>query len=84
MDFEWDPEKREANLRERGFDCEFATLVFDGTTLERPGRRRDYGEARVAAIGIADDLALTVVYTDRTTKQGRLVPHHLGPKEQSP
>ncbi len=45
MDFEWDPEKSEANLRERGFDFEFATLVFDGTTLERPDRRRDYGEA---------------------------------------
>jgi len=28
MDFECDPEKSVANLRERGFDFEFATLVF--------------------------------------------------------
>jgi uncharacterized DUF497 family protein len=54
MDFEWDPEKSDANLRERGFDFEFATLVFDGPTLERPDRRQDSGEARIVAIGIAD------------------------------
>src|ERR1043166_6622139 len=35
MRFSWDPEKSEANLRERGFDFAFATLVFDGPTLER-------------------------------------------------
>jgi hypothetical protein len=73
MDFEWDPKKSEANLRERGFDFEFATLVFDGPTLERSDRRQDYGEARIVAIGIADGVALTVVYTDRRTGQGRLV-----------
>jgi uncharacterized DUF497 family protein len=33
-------------------------------------RRRDYGERRIVAIGIADCLHLTVVYTDRTTRTG--------------
>jgi uncharacterized protein len=54
-----------ANLRARGFDFEFATQVFDGPTLERPDTRRDYGERRVVAIGRADGITLTLVYTDR-------------------
>jgi uncharacterized DUF497 family protein len=48
-----------------GFDFEFATQVFDGPTLERADTRRDYGERRVVAIGRADGITLTLVYTDR-------------------
>ncbi len=64
-DFVWDAAKSEANLRFRGFDFAFATLVFEGPTLEREDRRADYGERRIVAIGIAQSIALTVVYTDR-------------------
>ncbi len=63
--FAWDLRKSAENLRVRGFDFEFATLVFEGATLERQDERRDYGEHRVVAIGLAQGLALTVVYTDR-------------------
>jgi uncharacterized DUF497 family protein len=63
--FVWDARKSEQNLRERGFDFEFATQVFDGPTLERTDTRRDYGERRVIALGVAQDIPLTVVYTDR-------------------
>ena len=72
MDFEWDAAKSDANLEERGFDFEFATLIFDGPTVERPDRRKDYGEERVIAIGIAEGIYLTVVYTDRSV-EGRQV-----------
>lgn len=65
MRFAWDLRKSEENLRVRGFDFEFATLVFEGPTLERQDQRRDYGEQRVVAIGLAQGNALTVVYTDR-------------------
>lgn len=65
MRFTWDPAKSDANLSERGFDFEFATLVFDGPTLERLDDRQDYGELRIIAVGIADGIPLTVVYTDR-------------------
>jgi uncharacterized DUF497 family protein len=63
--FAWDLRKSAENLRVRGFDFEFATLVFEGATLERQDQRRDYGEHRVVAIGLAQGVALTVVYTDR-------------------
>jgi hypothetical protein len=63
--FAWHAAKSEANLRDRGFDFEFATLVFSGPTLEREDARHDYGERRVLAIGVADGVHLALVYTDR-------------------
>jgi len=63
--FAWDRSKSAENLRDRGFDFEFATLIFEGPTLEREDNRRDYGEKRVVAIGLAQGIALTVVFTDR-------------------
>ena len=70
MRFAWDASKSERNLAERGFDFPFATLVFDGPTLERPDTRRDYGEPRTVAVGVADGVVLTVVYTDRPAPEG--------------
>lgn len=71
--FEWDLEKSQANLADRGFDFEFATLVFESSTLEVQDRRQDYGEVRIVAIGIAQDITLTVVYTDRRDESGDIV-----------
>jgi uncharacterized DUF497 family protein len=63
--FSWDARKSTANLDARGFDFAFASLVFDGPTLEKEDRRREYGERRIVVIGLAQGIALTVVYTDR-------------------
>ena len=65
MRFSWDTRKSNRNLRERGFDFEFATQIFDSSTLERVDSRRDYGERRVVALGLARGVVLTVIYTDR-------------------
>ena len=70
MRFEWDPEKSQANLTDRGFDFEFATLIFDGPTLETQDRRQEYREIRIVAAGLVEDIALTVVYTDRSRCAG--------------
>ena len=70
--FSWDARKSNRNLRERGFDFEFATQVFDGATLEREDSRRDYGERRMIVLGMAQDIPLTVVYTDRAEKGGEI------------
>ena len=68
--FSWDARKSIANLAVRGFDFAFASLIFDGSTLERVDDRREYGESRFVAIGLADGLHLTVVYTDRESDRG--------------
>ena len=72
MRFNWDAPKSSRNLRERGFDFEFATQIFDAPTLERVDSRRDYGERRIIALGKAQDIALTVVYTDRAEGGGEI------------
>jgi uncharacterized DUF497 family protein len=71
--FDWDPAKNEENFARRGFDFAFAVLVFAGTYVEFDDTRRDYGEHRVIALGLADGLPLTVVFTDRVTADGGLV-----------
>jgi uncharacterized DUF497 family protein len=71
--FDWDPRKSDRNLADRGFDFAFASLIFDGPTLERVDTREDYGEARLIAIGLADGFPLTVVYTDRAAAGGGTV-----------
>jgi len=68
--FSWDVRKGNRNLRERGFDFEFATQIFEGTTLERVDSRRNYGERRMIALGKAQEIQLTVVYTDRAEAGG--------------
>jgi hypothetical protein len=70
--FVWNLAKSQRNLRERGFDFEFASLVFAGPTLERVDDRRDYGERRIAAIGAADGIELVVVFTDRVLGRNRI------------
>jgi hypothetical protein len=70
--FVWNAAKSERNLRERGFDFEFASLVFAGPTLEREDSRRDYGERRVLAIGVADGIELVLVFTDRVRGRRRI------------
>lgn len=69
----WDAAKSDANLRERGFDFEFASLIFDGPTFEVEDHRKDYGELRIVAIGVADGIHLTVVYTDRQEAEGQVL-----------
>ena len=69
MQFTWDAGKSEANLRDRGFDFAFASLIFEGITIAVEDRRQDYGEKRMVAIGLADGIHLTVVYTDRQVVQ---------------
>lgn len=63
--FTWDPAKSDLNLVRRGFDFAQAAQIFRGKTIEHEDVRRNYGEQRVVAVGVVDDLCLTVVYTDR-------------------
>ncbi len=70
MEFTGDPEKSAKNLRLRNIDFEFASRIFAGFTFESPDVRRDYGELRMVAVGIAGGLSLTVVFTDRHSSAG--------------
>jgi uncharacterized DUF497 family protein len=70
VEFEWDEAKSERNRRERGLPFDVAMALFDGPTVERRDRRRDYGEQRTIATGAAEDRILTCVYVDRHQDSG--------------
>ena len=65
MVFDWDDSKHERNFRERGYGFDYASLIFEGRTIDWEDTRFNYGEKRVVAVGRVEDRFLTVVYTDR-------------------
>ena len=74
MLFDWDEEKREKTLRERGIDFIDAALVWeDPSRQERVDLRQRYGEKRVQTIGRVSFGILLVVYTERVNEDGQEV-----------
>ena len=65
MDFDWHPLKRDKVLAERGIDFADAVAIFSGHVILNEDTRRDYGEARMTAVGCVGKLFYTVIYTDR-------------------
>jgi uncharacterized DUF497 family protein len=66
MDYEWDPAKNEANIRDRGLDFADAYRVFEGEAfVDQEDTRRAYGELRMNAIGKLGPGFVHVTYTDR-------------------
>ncbi|PYP91774.1 MAG: BrnT family toxin [Candidatus Angelobacter sp. Gp1-AA117] len=67
MEFEWDQDKAQANLRLHGVSFELAKTVFrDVFAVERMDDREDYGERRFILIGMAaGHMIVFVVYTER-------------------
>ena len=61
--FEWDENKRRANLAEHGVDFADAALIFRNPVLEAEDRRGDYGERRLRALGHLDNDCFMVVFT---------------------
>lgn len=71
MLFDWDDEKRDTTLRERGIDFIDAAMVWaDPRRQERYDMRRDYAEKRIQAIGRVSFGVLFVVYTERVNRDG--------------
>jgi putative transcriptional regulator len=51
LEFEWDANKHERNIREKGFGFGSAAKIFDGRIVERQDVRFDYLEVRMIAVG---------------------------------
>ena len=65
MTFEWDTVKNSSNLAKHGIDFEDAVKIFQGPVLEKEDTRKQYGESRFVAFGLAVGRQLVVVYTQR-------------------
>jgi uncharacterized DUF497 family protein len=63
--FEWDEDKRQANIGKHGIDFADLESIFSGSIVERVDTRQNYGETRVILVGTLDNIVLVVVYTWR-------------------
>ena len=71
--YTWDKRKNSRNVRLHGIAFEDAVRIFEGPTLEQVDERFDYEEPRVYAIGIVNGLEITVIYTDRSEDERRVI-----------
>ena len=69
LEFEWDDNKSQQTLQDRGFDFGFATQFFtDPTGFRELDQRLPYGEERFRFYGEIQGKLFVVIYTER---QGR-------------
>jgi len=73
MNYTWAPEKNRRNVARHGIAFEDAIKIFEGPTLEKVDDRYDYGEARVYAVGVANGIEITVIYTDVSYVERRII-----------
>jgi uncharacterized DUF497 family protein len=73
MNSSWDPKKDRRNIAHHGLAFADAVKIFEGPTLERVDDRFDYGEVRVYAIGVVNGIEITVIYTDVSRTERRII-----------
>ena len=72
--FEWDENKRQRTLLQRGIDFLDAVLIWDDPfRQERTDTRQDYGETRYQTIGRCRLGVIFVAYTNRVYEDGAWV-----------
>jgi len=64
MRFEWDENRRLANIRKHQVDFEDVLPLFKGPLRVESDRRRDYGEERYRGIGCLGLATLVVIFTE--------------------
>lgn len=64
MRFEWDEDKRQANLRRHRIDFLDAEMVFGGPTVTFEDTRHDYGERRFVTFGTLQGRVVAIVHAD--------------------
>ncbi len=65
MEFEWDENKRLANICKHRIDFIDVEAVFEGGTVTVEDDRFDYGEERFITFGLLEGRVIAVVHTER-------------------
>lgn len=65
MRIEFDPDKRNKAISERGLDFARAEEVFAGANVTAEDARFDYGEPRFTTVGALDGRMVVLVWTPR-------------------
>ena len=64
MRFEWDENKRLANIRKHGFDFADVSSIFDSDTVTVEDDRYNYGEQRFMTFALLQGRIIAVVHTE--------------------
>ncbi len=72
MGFDWDREKRLANIAKHGIDFVDAKEIWQGDVIEIPSPQTHHGEDRYLALGLLEGRVIAVIYTWRR-RQRRLI-----------
>jgi uncharacterized DUF497 family protein len=73
MKYAGDPKKNRLNITQHGLGFEDAVRIFEGPTLEKVDDRFEYSEVRVYAIGLVNGIEITVIYTDVSRSERRII-----------
>lgn len=65
MEFEWDEQRRQANIAKHGIDFVDTKEIWNGEVLEIPSPRSERRERRFIAYGLMEGKVIAVVYTWR-------------------
>ncbi len=65
MGFDWDENKRLANLGKHGIDFVRAKEIWEGPIVEFPSGQTHHNEDRYIALGFLDSEFIAVIYTWR-------------------
>jgi uncharacterized DUF497 family protein len=64
MRFEWDEEKRRANVKVHGLDFVDSPQVFAGPTFTYEDDRLSYREQRFVSLGLLKDIPVSIAHTE--------------------
>lgn len=67
MRFEWDENKRLANIKKHGIDFVDVPAMFDDDIVTVIDERFDYGETRYQTLGLLKSRVIMVVHTESET-----------------
>lgn len=73
INFDWNEEKNQSNIRKHGIDFNDATEVFFHPMLNKADTRERYGEERWVGIGLMQSIIIVIVYVENETNTIRII-----------
>jgi uncharacterized protein len=73
VNFEWDEEKNQENIRKHSFDFADAWEIFEAPMRTALDTREDYSEDRWNGIGLLGNRIVVVVFTERGEDTIRII-----------
>jgi uncharacterized protein len=73
VNFEWDDNKNNLNIKNHGLDFADAWQIFDEPMIIDIDNRKDYGEDRFIGIGFLKNFVIVVVFTESNDETIRVI-----------